>query len=156
MNRVLTTALSLITLGLLTAAPAQTQIGNVTLTPAKAPAASPAGGYTGEDVPSGWREIRGRVTGPNGSALRLPAGSEVRVTLLDTTAGTSLLDVSFATPRLSTPYQLVYNPVRLSATHTYVVRAEIVDARGQVLYRSADAALPGARLAALNLAVRAR
>ncbi|GGM04298.1 YbaY family lipoprotein [Deinococcus aerophilus] len=156
MNRVLTTALSLITLGLLTTAPAQTQIGNVTLTPAKAPAVSMAASYAGEDVPSGWSEIKGRVTGPNGSALRLPAGSEVRVTVLDTTAARILLDVSFGTTRLSTPYQLVYNPVRLSDTHEYVVRAEIVDARGKVLYRSADAALPSARRAALNLAVRPR
>ncbi|KEF33652.1 hypothetical protein RDMS_11270 [Deinococcus sp. RL] len=123
-------------------------------TPPSAPAAAPASTSpvpSLADVPAGWRVLGGRIYAP--SAVRLPAGSIVTVTLGDT-AGATLLEVSFPATRLSAPYQLQYNPVRLNPRREYVVTARVSDARGRLLYRSASAqALPGDRAAALDLRV---
>lgn len=143
---------------------AQTQIGGVTLTPVKPPATAPAtssqpasgqDGYERESIPSGYREVRGRVTGPR-EGLRLPAGSQIMVSLVDLTDARSLVEFEFGTTRLSTPYQMVYNPVRLNSAHKYAVRAVIADRNGKVLYRSADVALPDGQRVTLNVPVTAR
>ncbi len=163
MNRFVSPAVCLAVSGLLLASPAlaQTQIGGVTLTPIK-PAAAPApasstssSDYDAESIPKGYREVRGRVTGPS-EGLRLPAGSRIMVSLVDLTNAKALVDIEFGTTRLSTPYQMVYNPVRLNAAHKYVVRAMIADRNGKVLYRSGDVTLPEGQRATLNVPVMAR
>lgn len=160
MNRFVSTVLGLAVSGLLLApsALAQTQIGGVTLTPTRPPAAAPAPSdddYDRESIPRGYREVRGRVTGPR-EGLRLPAGSQIMVRLVDLTSATSLVDIKFSTTRLSTPYQMVYNPVRLNRTHKYAVRATIADKNGKVLYSSQDTALPEGVRVTLNVPVTAR
>ncbi|WP_192930837.1 YbaY family lipoprotein [Deinococcus sp. AJ005] len=138
---------------------AQTQIGGVTLTPIKpaatAPATSNQDDYNRESIPKGYREVRGRVIGPS-EGLRLPAGSQIMVRLVDLTAAKSLVDIKFSTTRLSTPYQMVYNPVRLNAAHKYAVRATIADKNGKVLYSSTDTALPDGVRVTLNVPVTVR
>lgn len=164
MSRSVSPLLCLAVSGLLLASPAlaQTQIGGVTLTPIKPAASAPApvsstasSDYDAESIPKGYREVKGRVTGPT-EGLRLPAGSQIMVSLVDLTAAKSLVDIEFSTSRLSTPYQMVYNPVRLNAAHKYAVRAVIADKNGKVLYRSADVALPGGQRVTLNVPVMAR
>ena len=76
MNRFVSTALGLAVSSVLLApsALAQTQIGGVTLTPIKPGAAAPAtttDEYDRESIPKGYREVRGRITGPS-EGLRLP------------------------------------------------------------------------------------
>ncbi|CAM3438795.1 YbaY family lipoprotein [Deinococcus saxicola] len=157
MNRSVSTVLVL-GLSLAPSALAQTRIGGVTLTPIRPPAAAPATSnddYDHDSIPRGYREVRGRVTGPR-EGLRLPAGSQIMVSLVDLTAANSLVDIKFSSPRLSTPYQMVYNPVRLNATHKYAVRATIADKSGKVLYFSQDAALPDGMRVTLNVPVTAR
>lgn len=171
MNRFVSAPLAATLAGALlaSAALAQTQIGGVTLTPIKPAATAPAtssaatsraaastqDNYSAESIPKGYREVRGRVTGPS-EGLRLPAGSRIMVSLVDLTAAKSLVDIEFGTTRLSTPYQMVYNPVRLNAAHKYAVRAMIADKGGKVLYRSADVALPDGKRVTLNVPVTAR
>ncbi|MDV6375855.1 YbaY family lipoprotein [Deinococcus arenicola] len=169
MNRFVSVALGLSITSLLLApsALAQTQIGGVTLTPinppastptpasSPSPAATPSDDYTREAIPSGYREVKGRVTGPS-EGLRLPPGSQIMVSLVDLTAPASLVDIKFSTTRLSTPYQMVYNAVRINAAHKYAVRSTIMDASGKVLYRSADVALPDGARVVLNVPVMAR
>ncbi|MFK7602970.1 YbaY family lipoprotein [Deinococcus sp. SM5_A1] len=157
MNRFVSTVLGLAVSGLLLASSglAQTRIGGVTLTPIKPPAAAPATSNDDsgrESIPRGYREVRGRVTGPS-EGLRLPAGSQIMVSLVDLTAAKSLVDIKFSTTRLSTPYQMVYNPVRLKSAHKYAVRASIVDKGGKVLYSSQDTALPDGMRVTLNVPV---
>ncbi|CAM3820451.1 YbaY family lipoprotein [Deinococcus frigens] len=160
MNRFVSIALGLAVSGLLLASPAlaQTRIGGVTLTPVRPPATVPASSttddYERESIPSGYREVRGRVTGP-GEGLRLPAGSQITVSLVDLNTAKSLVDIKFSTTRLSTPYQMVYNPVRLKSAHQYAVRAVIVDRGGRVLYSSPDTALPDGMRVTLNVPVMA-
>ena len=102
--------------------------------------------------------VAGRVSAP--STVRLPAGSIVTVAIQDVTGGRSpstLLEVSFPATKLSTPYQLQYNPVRINPRRDYVVTARVNDARGRLLYRSASRQeLPGSRAAVLNLRVAPR
>lgn len=166
MNRFVSAPLAATLTGALlaSAALAQTQIGGVTLTPIKPAATAPATSraaastqddYSAESIPKGYREVRGRVTGSS-EGLRLPAGSRIMVSLVDLTAAKSLVDIEFGTTRLSTPYQMVYNPVRLNAAHKYAVRAMIADKGGKVLYRSADVALPDGKRVTLNVPVTAR
>lgn len=163
MNRFVSVALGLSITSLLLApsALAQTQIGGVTLTPINppastpTPAATPSDDYTRESIPSGYREVKGRVTGPS-EGLRLPSGSQIMVSLVDLTVPASLVDIKFSTTRLSTPYQMVYNAVRINAAHKYAVRSTIMDASGKVLYRSADVALPDGARVVLNVPVMAR
>jgi putative lipoprotein len=164
MNRFVSLPLCLAVSGLLLLSPAlaQTTIGGVTLTPIKPAATAPAApsttsgsDYNAESIPRGYREVRGRVTGP-GEGLRLPAGSRIMLSLVDLTTAKALVEIEFATPRLSTPYQMVYNPVRLNAAHKYAVRALIADRNGKVLYRSADVALPDGQRVTLNVPVTAR
>ncbi len=164
MNRFISPTLCLAVSGLLLASPAlaQTQIGGVTLTPIKPAAAAPAtasstssSDYDAASIPKGYREVRGRITGPS-EGLRLPAGSRIMVSLVDLTAAKALVDIEFSTARLSTPYQMVYNPVRLNSTHRYAVRAVIADQKGKVLYRSADVALPDGQRVTLNVPVTVR
>jgi len=164
MNRSVPRPLYVAVSGLLLVSPAlaQTTIGGVTLTPIKpattapaTPASTSGGDYDAESIPSGYREVRGRVTGPS-EGLRLPAGSRIMVSLVDLTAAKALVDIEFGTTRLSTPYQMVYNPVRLNAAHKYAVRAMIADRTGKVLYRSADVSLPDGKRVTLNVPVTAR
>ncbi|GGO37713.1 YbaY family lipoprotein [Deinococcus humi] len=164
MNRSISRSLYVAVSGLLLVSPAlaQTTIGGVTLTPIKPAATSPAApvstsgnDYDAESIPSGYREVRGRVTGPS-EGLRLPAGGRIMVSLVDLTAAKALVDIEFGTTRLSTPYQMVYNPVRLNAAHKYAVRAMIADRTGKVLYRSADVSLPDGKRVTLNVPVTAR
>lgn len=122
------------------------------------PATTPSTAPDLSDVPAGWRVVAGRVSAP--STVRLPAGSIVTVAIQDVTGGrtpSTLLEVSFPTTKLSTPYQLQYNPVRISPRREYVVTARVNDARGRLLYRSAARQeLPEGRAATLNLRVTAR
>ncbi|OLV19712.1 hypothetical protein BOO71_0001924 [Deinococcus marmoris] len=161
MSRPVSFSLSLSLCGVLLAssALAQTQIGGVTLTPIKpaatAPAPSTQDDYNRESIPKGYREVKGRVTGPS-EGLRLPAGSQIMVSLVDLTAAKSVVDIKFSTTRLSTPYQMVYNPVRLNSAHEYAVRAIIADKNGEVLYYSPDTALPDGVRVTLNVPVMAR
>ena len=141
---------------LCTPALAQSRIGGVTLTPIPAPAPGRSLPQSERsDVPAGWQEILGRVSAPG--TVNLPAGSRVNVIVDDPTrtgAARQVLRVTFSTPRLSTPYQIVFNPTRLVSGRTYGVRATVTDRQGRVLYAStAYARLPQGTRATLNLSV---
>lgn len=108
------------------------------------------------DVPAGYRVVSGRVRADG--EVRLPAGSTVRVTLVDVTgsgaARKPLVDFSFPTPRLSTPYQMQFNPVRLKPGRTYAVTAQVYGPNGRLLYSSAaPQELPQGRNIVLDLRV---
>ncbi|WP_019587207.1 YbaY family lipoprotein [Deinococcus apachensis] len=108
------------------------------------------------DVPAGYRVVSGRVRA--GGEVRLPAGSTVRVSLVDVTgSGTvrkPLVDFSFSTPRLSTPYQMQFNPVRLNPGRMYAVTAQVYGPNGRLLYSSvAPQELPQGRNVVLDLRV---
>lgn len=152
--RFLTPVLAVALLG--SPALAQGRIGDVTLTPIPAPA--PARGLpqsARSDVPAGWQEIMGRVSAP--ATVNLPAGSRVNVIVDDPTrtgAARQVLRVSFAASRLSTPYQIVFNPTRLVSGRVYGVRSTVTDRQGRVLYAStAYARLPQGTTSTLNLSV---
>lgn len=105
-------------------------------------------------VPAGSQEVRGRVMAASG-AVRLPAGSRVNVSVHDLTRPAQVVQVSFGTTRLSTPYQMVFSPGRLNSAHTYAVEASVVDASGKVLYTSdRSATVPNSRRAEVNVTVR--
>lgn len=143
----------LLSLALLSPASAQTRIGQVTLTPsAPAPSARPE--YSWEAVPAGMYELRGRI-GTGREGLRLPAGSQIRVTVEEVGAPGSVASAAFSTGRLSTPYQLYFSAGRLSPGRRYVLRCRIVGASGTLLYRSADIALPRQTRSTLNITVSA-
>lgn len=135
---------------------AQGRIGDVILTPTPAPAPTRTLPQSARsDVPAGWQEVLGRVSAPG--TVNLPAGSRVNVIVDDPTrTGTArqVLRVSFSAPRLSAPYQIVFNPSRLVAGRTYGVRATVTDRQGRVLYAStAYARLPQGATSTLNLSV---
>ncbi|MCP2015953.1 putative lipoprotein [Deinococcus sp. HSC-46F16] len=144
-------------LAALLASPALAQ-GIRIVRPSTPPPATTASTPDLSDVPAGWRVVAGRVSAP--STVRLPAGSTVTVAIQDVTGGRSpstLLEVSFPTTKLSTPYQLQYNPVRINPRREYVVTARVNDARGRLLYRSVTRQdLPESRTAVLNLRVTPR
>lgn len=125
-------------LAALLAAPALAQIRITRPTTPPAPAA-PATAPDLSDVPAGYRVVSGRIRA--GGEVRLPAGSTVRVSLLDVTAtgaaSKPLVEFSFPTPRLSTPYQMQFNPVRLKPGRVYAVTARVYGPDGRLLYRSA-------------------
>lgn len=107
------------------------------------------------ELPEGWRLLRGRVRA--GDDVRLPAGSTVYIRLLDQMRPESpLLEIDFPAAKLSTPYQVQYNPVRLSTRRTYVVVASVVGPDGQVLYTGTPRELPASRNAVMDLRVTAR
>ena len=152
--RVLTPVLAVALL--LPVASAQSRIGDVTLTPIPAPApARTLPQSERSDVPAGWQEILGRVSAPR--TVNLPAGSRVNVIVDDPTrtgAARQVLRISFSAPRLSAPYQIVFNPSRLVPGRTYGVRSTVTDRQGRVLYAStAYARLPQGTRTALNLSV---
>ncbi|BDP43127.1 hypothetical protein DAETH_30960 [Deinococcus aetherius] len=90
------------------------------------------------DLPDGWRVISGRVRAP--AEVRLPAGSTVTVSLEDVSRqdGPSLsrVQASFPVSRLSTPYQLQFNPGRLRPGRAYAVTARVTAPGGRLLYRT--------------------
>ncbi|MFC6591970.1 YbaY family lipoprotein [Deinococcus lacus] len=164
--------LLLLTAAFLGTATAQTRIGSVTITrPATAPAqASPprtqapasaprAAATTAatpapvpSDLPAGWRMLSGRVTAAND--VKLPAGSRVQVTIEEAGRTKPHLEVEFKATSLSAPYQLQYNPARLSGQN-YFVRVKVVDRSGRVLYSTdGQYRLPTQRSAKLNIRVR--
>lgn len=107
-------------------------------------------------VPAGWHVVTGRVRAPRD--VRLPAGSTVTISLEDVTRedepSTTVLKVDFPTSRLSTPYQLQFNPVRLSEDRTYIVTARIYNASGRLLYISRTRQeLPSAKNVIMDLNV---
>ena len=67
----------------------------------------------------------------------------------------SIASAAFSTSRLSTPYQLYFSAGRLSPGRRFVVRCRVTDAAGNVLYRSADVALPQQTRSPLNITVSA-
>lgn len=108
------------------------------------------------DVPAGWRVIGGRVRASQ--AVRLPAGSIISVRLEDVTRlnapGSTLLEIRFPATRLSAPYQLQFNPVRLNPRRVYAVTARVYGPGGRLLYRSAAAQeLPQGRNVVMDLRV---
>lgn len=148
----------------LTTANAQTRIGNVTLSKPVAPApvmrpATPAASQSNDtmstaDVPAGFIEVRGRVNAAAGT-VNLPAGSTINISVNDLTRPAQVVRIQFKTKRLSTPYQIVFNPSRLNSTHTYAVQATVTDAAGKVLYSSdASALLPKGNRAVVNITVK--
>lgn len=143
-------------------ASAQTRIGNVTLTkptqqPAPfhpAPAASAGNSMTTAQVPAGFYEIRGRVSAAQGT-VTLPAGSNISVSVNDLTRPAQVVQIQFKTTRLSTPYQIFFNPSRINPAHRYAVQATVTDASGKVLYRSdASALMPQSKSSTVNVTVR--
>lgn len=147
-------------------ASAQTRIGNVTLTkpvqqpapfrPAPAPVASAASNnsMTAAQVPAGFYEIRGRVSAAQGN-VTLPAGSTISVSVNDLTRPAQVVQIGFKTTRLSTPYQVFFNPSRINPAHRYAVQATVTDASGKVLYRSdASALMPQSKSSTVNVTVR--
>lgn len=160
---------SLLAALLLTTASAQTKIGSVILTkpaqpaptvrpPAQQATPSPSTASSTANVPAGWYEVRGRISAAD--TVNLPAGSSVSVTIEDLSvsgAARQLVRIQFKTARLSTPYQIVFNPVRLNTSHQYAVRATVTDASGKLLYASdASASLPASgKFANVNVVVRA-
>lgn len=144
----------LLSLALPSPASAQTRIGQVTLTPSAPASSSARPEYGWEAVPAGMYELRGRIgTGREGQ--RLPAGSQIRVTVEEVGAPGSVASAAFSTGRLSTPYQLYFSADRLSPGRRYVVRCRIVGASGALLYRSADITLPRQTRSTLNITVSA-
>lgn len=110
------------------------------------------------DLPAGWRVVSGRVRAP--AEVRLPAGSTVTVSLEDVTRqdGPSLFRVqaSFPASRLSTPYQLQFNPVRLRPGRSYALTARVTAQDGRLLYRTTTPQpLPGPQNAVQDVAVSA-
>lgn len=148
--------LATVLLAALLAAPALAQ--GITITrPATLPAsATKTTPPSLSEVPAGWRMVSGRVGASRD--VRLPAGSTVTVSLEDVTLvnrpAVTLLKVSFSTPRLSAPYQLQFNPVRLNPRRVYAVVANVYGPDGRLLYRSAAAQeLPQGRNVMLDLRV---
>ncbi|WP_216324831.1 YbaY family lipoprotein [Deinococcus aestuarii] len=124
-------------------------------TPGVQPTATPA---VPADLPDGWQVISGRVRAP--AEVRLPAGSTVTVSLEDVSRrdGPSLFRVqaSFPVSRLSTPYQLQFNPVRLRPGRTYALTARVTAPGGRLLYRTTTPQpLPTARNAVQDVVVSA-
>ncbi|WP_168733533.1 YbaY family lipoprotein [Deinococcus sp. Arct2-2] len=124
---------------LLAGASAQTStVGGMTITrsaPVIRPAAA-APASANSSIPAGWRELRGQVLTP--SRMALPAGSTVTVVIEDVSlqdvASRQLVKIQFAAPRLPASYQIVYNPVRFSASRSCAVRATVTDKNGKLLY----------------------
>lgn len=139
-------------------AQAQTQIGSVTLS-RPGQVAQPAAPRAAQDsmsmssVPAGWTEVRGRISGAGG-AVKLPSGSRVNVSVRDLSAPAQVMQISFATPRLSTPYQVMLGSGRLNAGHRYALVATVTGADGKVLYTSAPTALPQGKNVQVNLMVK--
>lgn len=139
--------LSTLLLSVLLAAPAAAQ--GLTITRSTPPQLSVP---VLSELPEGWRLLRGRVRAPR--AVRLPEGSRVMVRLLDQARpGSPLLEIEFPASKLSTPYQLQYNPVRLSPSRTYVVAASVVGPDGRVLYSGLTREVPSSRNAVMDLRV---
>ncbi|WP_034386259.1 YbaY family lipoprotein [Deinococcus sp. YIM 77859] len=146
---------TILLLATLLATPALAQ--GITITrPSTPPATTPTAVPALTDVPAGWRVVSGRIRAPQ--AVRLPAGSTVTVRLEDITRlnapRTALLTISFPASRLSTPYQLQFNPVRLDSRRVYAVTARVYGPQGRLLYRSAAAQeLPPGRNVVMDLRV---
>jgi len=134
MKRFLPQRLTPLLLAALLAPPALAQ-GIRTNRPSTPPATSSAAPSL-SDVPAGWRVLSGRVRAPRD--VRLPAGSTVSVAIEDITRldapSRTVLNVSFPATRLSTPYQMQFNPVRLSPRRVYAVTARVKDADGRLIY----------------------
>ncbi|MFC4427816.1 YbaY family lipoprotein [Deinococcus navajonensis] len=149
---------------LTTGALAQTRVGNILITPAKPAATQSApsgrtttGGAASSAVPAGMRELRGRVTLRGGGEMRLPAGSQVTVTVQEygRLPVNPVVRVQFPATRLSAPYQVYFNPTRLTSGRRYAIGAVVTDRSGQVLYASDPVlALPQGMRVTLNLPVR--
>lgn len=147
------TALLLLPLILFGSAAAQTRIGNIILTPAGQTA--PKGKSVSAAVPTGMREISGRVSA--GGTVRLPAGSKVTVTVQEynTRNMNTVVNVTFGTTKLDTPYQVYFNPVRINEGRRYAIRATVRDASGNTLYVTDPVLeIPRAQKATLTLRVR--
>lgn len=136
------TLVSLLTLVLMTSATAQVTLTKPD-TPAKAPAAvntpepistSKTKKTTSSDVPKGWHEVRGRIFTQKNRRMTLPAGTQVQVMLENTTARKNMLNIKFKTRSLPTNYYMYVNPARLNKNHNYVLRANIIDPEGIVVY----------------------
>lgn len=159
----------------ITAASAQTQVGQVTLTPVQAPVQSRPSGvkprptstapstkattaktstFQTQQVPAGWYNLTGQVGGINAS---LPKGSQVVLSLEEVgNPSNHLLQVKFGASRLPVPYQMYFNSSRLQASKAYGVRAKVYGAEGQLLYTSATTLLPKGNAGTLNLQVKSQ
>jgi putative lipoprotein len=122
------------------------------------PGAAPATTFAPSlsEVPAGWRMLSGRVRAPRD--VRLPAGSTVSVSIEDVTRmdvpSTTLLNISFPATRLSAPYQMQFNPVRLSPRRVYAVTARVTGPNGRLLYLTTTVQeLPQARNAVMDVRV---
>lgn len=135
------TLVSLVALALITSASAQ-----VTLTKPEAPAkvntpepittpqTKTKAKTTTSSVPEGWYEVRGRIFTKENRRMSMPAGTQVRVVLEDSTARKNMLDIKFKTRSLPTSYYMYVNPARLKQNHSYLLRASIIDPQGVVTY----------------------
>lgn len=136
-----------------------TRVGNILITPAQPVASQPApsSGAVAGPVPAGMRELRGRLTLRGGAVVRLPAGSQVTVTVQEYSRlpANPVVRVQFPASRLSAPYQVYFNPTRLTPGRHYAISAVVTDRAGQVLYTSDPVlALPQGRRVTLNLPLR--
>lgn len=144
------------------AALAQSQVGQVTLTPVQpaprvAPAATPGNSALSTfrigTPPVGWYNVTGRVTAAN--SPRLPSGSQVILTLQNLKAGSSpLVQVKFPSSRLNVPYQMYFNASRLKSGESYGLRATVLNKDGETIYRSSNPVpLPSSLAGTVNLVV---
>lgn len=142
---------------LLTALLATPALAQIRITrPATPPATTTTTAPDLTDVPAGYRVVSGRIRAARD--VRLPAGSTVTVSLEDDSPSASrrrsLLEIGFSTPRLSAPYQMQFNPVRLNARRTYVVVARVYGPDGRLLYSgAANQSLPEGRNVVVNVLV---
>ena len=66
----------------------------------------------------------------------------------------TVLNVSFPATRLSAPYQMQFNPVRLSSRRVYAVTARVKDARGRLIYlTTTQQELPAGRNTVMDVRV---
>ncbi|MDO4246282.1 MAG: YbaY family lipoprotein, partial [Deinococcus sp.] len=149
--------ISLVALLTVSAASAQTQVGQVTLTPVNPPVQSRPGGvkprpvnatptntsqatatktntFQTQQVPAGWYNLTGQV---GGISTSLPKGTQVVLSLEEVgNPSNHLLQVKFGASRLPVPYQMYFNSARLQTSKSYGVRAKVYSPEGKLLYTS--------------------
>lgn len=167
--------ISLAALLTVSAASAQTQVGQVTLTPVNPPVQSRPGGvkprpvntsptstsqatttktnaFQTQQVPAGWYNLTGQV---GGISTSLPKGAQVVLSLEEVgNSSKNLLQIKFGASRLPVPYQMYFNSARLQANKSYGVRAKVYTPEGKLLYTSATTPLPEGNAGTLNLQVK--
>lgn len=173
--------ITVLTAALIGTSSAQTQVGQVTLTPVNpTPHTAPSGvkprpvtpkttvqttspattgattaktktSFETQQVPAGWYNLTGQVTGN----VALPQGTQVVLSLVELqNPSKSLLQIKFGASRLPVPYQMYFNPAKLQAGKTYALRAKAFSDKGILLSYSDSIALPKTSPSNLNIAVK--